>query len=416
MRQRRVEPGVRPDALARTGCACRAAPCARPAPETSKRPPAGRMTASPDSLTIPGMDDVLAGWAGAEVYRRAFEDSTDAILVTGVDGRIGLANRAWLELHGYTMEEVRGRSTSIVRSEHSSPEVYREMWQAILDPARGSWRGELVNRRKDGAEVPILLTITPIKRDGAIAGFLGIALDLRERKAVEEWRRLHDLVIWHDLKSPLGVVLNVLELVLGGAGGPPSARQRDLLERAQRQGHRMQELIATSLDLEKLKARKLAVDLEPVDLVATVRASLEDHAEAARAAELRVRLRLDDREASAADSLLWELDALHLRRCTDNLVKNAIEASPRGGEVRVIVAGSPSVARLRVENAGPPLPAEVRATLFHPFGTYGKRGGTGLGLYGVKLLVEAMGGAVGFESNETGTAFELSFPAADVPR
>jgi signal transduction histidine kinase len=174
----------------------------------------------------------------------------------------------------------------------------------------------------------------------------------------------------------------------------------------------MNELIATSLDLEKLKARQVAVDPEPVDLIATVRASIEDHADAARAAEIAVRLRLGDREATEADRLPWELDPLHLQRCTDNLVKNAIEASPRGGEVRAIVAGDAGVARIRVENGGPPLPAQVRATLFHPFGTYGKRGGTGLGLYGVKQLVEAMGGAVRFESGEAGTAFELSFPAA----
>lgn len=363
------------------------------------------------------MDDGLAGWAGAEVYRRAFEDSTDAILVTDVAGRIRAANPAWLAMHGFAFEEVRGRTTAIVKGEHTSPEVYEEMWRAILDPARGSWRGELVNRRKDGTELPILLTITPIKRLGVTEGFMAIALDLRERKAAEEWRRLHDLVIWHDLKSPLGVVINVLELVLGGAAGEPDPRQRNLLERALRQGQRMQELIATSLDIEKLRARKVAVDLEPVDLVAAVRASLDDHAAAAQAKRVSVALRLGDRPAGAGDTLPWELDPLHLRRCTDNLVKNAIEASPDGGEVRAIVARAEEGATVRVENGGPPLPAEVRATLFHPFGSYGKRGGTGLGLYGVKLLVEAMGGAVRYESGQAGTAFVLSFPAsAAAPR
>ncbi len=357
------------------------------------------------------MDEKLAGWPGAEVYRRAFEDSTDAILVTDVHGRIVAANPAWLALHGYTLDEVRGRTPAIVKSEHTSPEVYGEMWRDILDSARGAWRGELVNRRKDGTEVPVLLTISPIKRHGLVDGYLGIAIDLRERKSVEEWRRLHDLVIWHDLKSPLGVMLNVVELLLGGAAGELGPRQRELLERALRQGQRMQELIATSLDLEKLRARKLAVETEPVDLVAAVRASLEDHAPIARARNVATLLCLGARQAGATDRLAWELDPLHFRRCIDNLVKNAIEASPAAGQVRAVVAVDPDAARVRVENGGPPLPAEVRATLFHPFGTYGKRGGTGLGLYGVKLLVEAMGGTVRFESGQAGTAFELAFPA-----
>ena len=358
------------------------------------------------------MDEALEGWAGAEVYRRAFEDSTDAILVTDVQGRIRLANPAWFRLHGFAPEEVLGRTPAIVKGPHTSPDVYDEMWQAILDPARGSWRGELVNRRKDGAEVPVLLTISPIRNGATVAGYLGRALDLRERKEAEEFRRLHDLVIWHDLKSPLGVVLNVLELVLGGAAGKPSSRQRDLLERALRQGQRMQELIATSLDLEKLKARKPVVELEPVELVSAVRESLEDHEALARSKDVLAVLRFGEHRATPTDRLYWELDALHLRRCLDNLVKNAIEASPGGGEVTVVVAPDPGGVRLRVANGGPPLPAEVRATLFHPFGTYGKRGGTGLGLYGVKLLVEAMGGSVFCESGEAGTAFELAFPAA----
>jgi PAS domain S-box-containing protein len=370
------------------------------------------MPGSTNPLTIRAMDEVLEGWAGAEVYRRAFEDSTDAILVTDVQGCIRLANPAWLRLHGFEPEEVLGRTPAIVKGPHTSPDVYEEMWQAILDPARGSWRGELVNRRKDGTEVPVLLTISPIRNGAAVAGYLGRALDLRERKAAEEFRRLHDLVVWHDLKSPLGVMLNVLELVLGGAAGEPSPRQRELLGRALRQGQRMQELIATSLDIEKLKARKPVVDLEPVELVGAVREALEDLQALARGNHVMAVLRFGGRPATPDDRLWWELDALHLRRCLDNLVKNAIEASPVGGEVTVTVASVPGGVRLRVENGGPPLPAEVRATLFHPFGTYGKRGGTGLGLYGVKLLVEAMGGAVRCESGEAGTAFELAFPAA----
>lgn len=367
-------------------------------------------------LTIRVMDEALEGWAGAEVYRRAFEDATDAILVTDVAGRIRLANPAWLELHGFALEEVVGRTPAIVKGPHTSREVYEEMWRSILDPARGSWRGELVNRRKDGAEVPVLLTISPIRNGAAVAGYLGRALDLRERKAAEEFRRLHDLVVWHDLKSPLGVVINVLELILGGAAGEPSPRQRELLERALRQGQRMQELIATSLDLEKLRARRPVVELEPVELLAAVRDSLEDHETLARGKDVVVALRFGERPAASGDRLWWDLDVLHLRRCVDNLVKNAIEASPVGGEVTVVVAPVSGGVRLRVENRGPPLPAEVRATLFHPFGTYGKRGGTGLGLYGVKLLVEAMGGAVRCESGEGGTAFELVFPAAAAVR
>jgi signal transduction histidine kinase len=99
----------------------------------------------------------------------------------------------------------------------------------------------------------------------------------------------------------------------------------------------------------------------------------------------------------------------------DNLVKNAVEASPRGAEVEVrLGAVDGGGARLSVRKPGrKPIPPEVQATLFHPFGTYGKRGGTGLGLYGVKLLVEAMAGRWSTPPDETGTEFALTWaPAA----
>jgi signal transduction histidine kinase len=67
-------------------------------------------------------------------------------------------------------------------------------------------------------------------------------------------------------------------------------------------------------------------------------------------------------------------------------------------------------ARIRVHNEGAPIPPDVRATLFHPFSTYGKRGGTGLGIYGVKMAVEAMGGRVDCETGAKGTVFEIVFP------
>jgi signal transduction histidine kinase len=94
----------------------------------------------------------------------------------------------------------------------------------------------------------------------------------------------------------------------------------------------------------------------------------------------------------------------------DNLLKNAIEAAPRRGPVTLTVEARDGAGRVRVHNPGAPIPAPVRATLFHPFGTYGKRGGTGLGLYGVKLLAEAMKGGVSYETGEGGTTFELSLP------
>ncbi len=343
----------------------------------------------------------------AEIYRRSFEDSTDGIVLTDTASHILRANRAWLAMHGYEEHEVIGRKTSIVRSPLTTDAVYAHLWAQIGNPQIGFWRGELVNRRKDGTEVPVLLTISPVREGGRIAGYMAISIDQSERKQTEELKRLYELLVWHDLKSPAAAIQSLLGAVLGGLAGPLTDVQRDLVERANGQAVRMQELIATTLDLEKLKAKKLELDLQEVDLVQAVRASFRTLGSAAAARGLKLTLLAGERQPLT-------LDPVHLQRCVDNLVKNAVEASPRGAEVEVrLGAVDGGGARLSVRNRGEPIPPEVQATLFHPFGTYGKRGGTGLGLYGVKLLVEAMGGKVEYASDETGTEFALTWaPAA----
>ena len=347
---------------------------------------------------------------GSDLFERFFEDSNDAVIVTSVRGRIVRANRTWLALHGYGLDEVRGQSTALVKSEHTSREMYAHMWAQISDPEKGWWKGEIVNRTRDGREIPLLLTISPIRRAGEIVGYTGIGIDISERKELEQLKRLYDLVVWHDLKSPLGAMLGLLDTLLGGYAGELGDAPRGLIERARAQGGRMSELIATSLDIEKLKNRKLSLDLESVDLVGTLRASFETLAEQAGRKRVALELRGGGEAAAPGEPLVWSLDPLHFQRCTDNLIKNAIEASPAGG---VVWAGAErtgdGAVRLRVHNGGRPIPPDVRATLFHAFGTYGKKGGTGLGIYGVKMLVEAMGGRIGYESGEQGTTFEIGF-------
>lgn len=344
-----------------------------------------------------------------ETYRECFLGSTDAITITDVRGRIVIVNPAWLALYGYTLEEARGQSTSLVQSRHTTREMYVHMWTQIADPAIAAWRGEIVNRTKSGVEVPVLLTITPIRRDGVITGYMGIGIDMTERRRSEELRVLYDMVVRHDLKAPLATIIPRIEMFLDGYLGDLRDEQRHSLERMLRAARQMQEMIATSLDLEKLRRERLRLDLADVDLFATVRASFDNLGELAARRSVALRLFAGPEVAGPDARRLRRLDPVHLQRCTDNLVKNAVEAAPTGSEVRVTIETAGDVDRIRVRNGGAPIPPDVRATLFHPFSTFGKRGGTGLGIYGVKLLTEAMGGVVRYETGEGGTFFELEF-------
>jgi PAS domain S-box-containing protein len=350
-----------------------------------------------------------------ELYRQVFYDSTDAIVLTDLEGRIVTANPAWLTLYGYAIEEVRGQTTRLIKSAHTTTEVYAYMWSRISDPDQGFWKGEIVNRKRSGEEVPVLLTITPIRHEAAIIGYMGLAIDVTERHRLDEMRDLYQLVVRHDLKAPLGSIMALLETLAEGYVGSLTSSQQDLLGRARRAAGRMQEIIATSLDLEKLKRGTLRMDATDTNLFDIVRGSIETLAELADRKEVRIQILADGRVAGAEDRLIFRVDPVHLQRCVDNLIKNAIEASPPGLAVTVELVASDEGVRIRVHNGGDPIPPDVRATLFHPFSTFGKRGGTGLGIYGVKMAIDAMGGRVDYETGAQGTTFTIELPRNPAP-
>jgi PAS domain S-box-containing protein len=130
--------------------------------------------------------------AGAEDLLRleaaALEAADNPILIIRRDGTIVWVNKAFEQLSGYTRREALGRSTSLLKSgQHSTP-FRKEMWETILSGQR--WRGELVNRRKNGSFYHEEMTVTPVTNGtGDITDFIATKLDISERKQAEEQTR-----------------------------------------------------------------------------------------------------------------------------------------------------------------------------------------------------------------------------------
>jgi len=116
----------------------------------------------------------------------ALEAAANPIIISRRDGTIVWVNKAFEELSGYTREEALGQSTRLLKAGQQSPSFYKNMWETILSGQR--WRGELVNRRKDGTVYEEEMTITPVKNGaGDVTHFIAIKLDITERKRAEEW-------------------------------------------------------------------------------------------------------------------------------------------------------------------------------------------------------------------------------------
>ena len=114
-----------------------------------------------------------------------FESSGEAIMITDKDNAIVEVNQAFVQVTGYTLDEVKGRNPRMLSAGRTDHEVYRAMWQAICD--KGFWQGELWDKDKDGRIYPKYLTISVVRNAfGDIDFHIASFTDISERKAAEE--------------------------------------------------------------------------------------------------------------------------------------------------------------------------------------------------------------------------------------
>jgi diguanylate cyclase (GGDEF)-like protein/PAS domain S-box-containing protein len=129
-----------------------------------------------------------------ELQTAALEAAANAVLITDREGRIEWVNPAFTELTGWQRDEVIGQTPRILKSDVQAPFYYEKLWETIA--AGDVWRGELHNRRKDGAIYVEEQTITPVRSaDGEIRHFISIKQDVTARRQNEEQIRhlaLHD--------------------------------------------------------------------------------------------------------------------------------------------------------------------------------------------------------------------------------
>ena len=119
-----------------------------------------------------------------DLQATALEATANAVVITDHTGNIIWVNSAFERLTGFTNEEVLGQTTRVLKSGLNPPAIYKEMWQTIL--AGNIWRGELINRRKDGTLYDEEMTITPVRDlTDAATHFIAIKLDISDRKRTE---------------------------------------------------------------------------------------------------------------------------------------------------------------------------------------------------------------------------------------
>jgi PAS domain S-box-containing protein len=219
----------------------------------------------------------------------------------------------------------------------------------------------------------------------------------------------------HELRTPLNAIIGFSELLMDGLREAQHAEHLDYATEVFQSGRHLLSLINDILDLSKIEAGKMDLDVESIDMSTLVAGALTIIRE--RAMENRISLT----HAVAPDVGRVEADARKLRQIIYNLLSNAVKFTPKGGRVRIEVTRTGDQVELAVSDSGIGIAPADKARLFRPFeqldaGLARKFEGTGLGLVMVKNLVELHGGSVGVESElGRGSRFWVRFPAKRPP-
>jgi signal transduction histidine kinase len=234
-------------------------------------------------------------------------------------------------------------------------------------------------------------------------------LDSEEKLVARERRAQADRILAmqtltaglaHEVRNPLNAARLQLELLdrrLRRTADDP--RLREPTELAQKEIERLTLLLNEFLQF----ARPPELHVQECDVVPILRQVVE--LERVTAVHHHASLEL----ASHADHLVAHVDASKIHQLVLNLVRNAIEAVPDGGHVRVELVADEQRFRIGVQDDGPGIPVDVRARIYEPFFST-KEGGTGLGMSIVHSLVALHGGSIDLATGAKGTRFDITIP------
>ena len=349
---------------------------------------------------------------------QAIQQSPMSVVITDRDGKIEYANPEFTKVTGYTLAEAVGQNPRILQSGHAPPAQYAELWNTIT--GGNVWRGEFLNKKKNGELFWELASIAPVKDGKTITNFVAVKEDITERKQMEEQLRQAQKMeavgqltggIAHDFNNLLAIIIGNLQLLGERVSGDAKTGEylEDALWSARRGGELTHRLLAFA---RKQPLKPTVFDLNDVvqGMTELLRRTL--------GASIRI-------EESLAPNLSKAFaDRGELERALVNLAVNSRDAMGSAGtltlETRNAVLDEDYAEQheevtpgeyvlLAVADTGTGMPPEIMQRVFEPFFTTKEVGqGSGLGLSMVYGFMKQSGGHISIYSRVgQGTSVKL---------
>ena len=236
---------------------------------------------------------------------------------------------------------------------------------------------------------------------------LGVIQDITDRKDADNLREDIERITRHDLKSPLTGIISLPQLLMTKEN--ITVEQKELLKMIEEAGYNMLRMIDNSLSLYKMEKCTYQFEPKSIDLVPIIKKIIAEELRLIKAKRVLVSTLFNNNAVNPAKSFMVSGENLLCYTMLSNIIVNAIEASPEGGKVRISLIEK-RAAMIEIHNKGT-VPENIQKRFFEKYTTHGKHGGTGLGTYSAKLMVETQGGSIKMSTSEkSGTTITIHMP------
>jgi PAS domain S-box-containing protein len=345
-----------------------------------------------------------------------FTSIGDGAISTDEFGRITRVNPAAQQLLGYSENELLGtwfpkKIVAVTFNDELINLIDRPITRAFLTGRPISEK--TYYRGKDGQKVAVAVNASPILLHGKPLGAIEVFRDITFEQEVDRMKSEFISLASHQLRTPLSAIKTYAHMLFDGYMGKLSKSQKQTLTSIIGASDRMNELISTLLNITRIESGTIQVTPKALRLDKLAEEVIKELSLMASGKSINLTLTT---RGKATTSL--KTDALIVKEVMTNLVSNAIKYTPDGGTVSLVIRPRQADIVVEVKDSGWGIPKYSQDQVFSKFfraHNIVKREttGTGLGLYLVKGLLEALGGKIWFVSDEeAGTTFFFSLPRA----
>lgn len=337
--------------------------------------------------------------------------TTEGMMLLSPTNEVLRINKSFERMFSVREKEVRNRYF-LENAEHWN-RVFRDdsVVQDILDESKCDTFDDRIFVQKWPAKRELqVYSASVVNAEDELLGRLMVFRDVSREREVERLKSEFVSLVTHEFRTPLTSIKGYTEMMLDGDTGRLSSEQRDFLETVLRNANHLSELVEELLDVSRIEAGAIKLNIQEIDIVPVI----EDIVDRMRPQLEKKNQRLSIE--TPRDVPKVSADEMRTAQIILNLVSNAHKYTPSGGDIVISVEPEDEYLLVDVKDNGIGLSQEEQEKIFSKFFRAEnpetiKEGGTGLGLWITRSLVEMQGGEVSVDSNlGEGSTFSFTIP------